>query len=302
MCATAVDLKVKAARPSSADQLRWASEAVSALGGVGLLDAVHRLICSSVVVDGLAVLQFFKDKRPRVLFCNPLVPTATWDTYTAGPYLFDPIYQHFVGGGTAGVYRLIDIAQPEYLHSEFFKQFIASHDNCDERDLLVPTAQGWAFGVMLTRSRHAQPFSESDVEMIQGLQPLVAALLRRHATLSSDMLEPETARDLVQRKIDTAMRRFGASILTPREHAVLRYLLGGYSSSLIGERLGIAEGTVKIHRRSIHAKLDLNSQAEVLALFLQCIPLAEPDSHIDPLIAFHGRPPKDARMSSDQAT
>jgi DNA-binding CsgD family transcriptional regulator len=214
---------------------------------------------------------------------------VTWDAYTAGPYLFDPIFQHFVSGGGAGVYRLTDIAPPEYLHSEFFKQFIASHDNCDERDLLVPTAQGWAFGVMLTRGRHAQPFSKTDIEMLQGLQPLVAALLRRHAALSSDMLEPETARDLVQRKIDTAMRRFGSSILTPREHAVLRYLLGGYSSSLIGERLGIAEGTVKIHRRNIHAKLDLTSQAEVLALFLQCIPLAEPDSDIDPLVAFQGK-------------
>jgi DNA-binding CsgD family transcriptional regulator len=88
------------------------------------------------------------------------------------------------------------------------------------------------------------------------------------------------------------MRRFGASILTPREHAVLCYLLGGYSSSLIGERLGIAEGTVKIHRRNIHAKLDLTSQAEVLALFLQCIPLAEPDGDSDPLIAFQRKRPE----------
>jgi DNA-binding CsgD family transcriptional regulator len=289
MCATAVDERVDEIWPSRADQLRWASEAVSALGGAGLLDAVYRLIGSSVVVDSLSVLQFFKDKRPRVLFCNPVVPPATWEAYTAGPYLFDPIYQHFVSGGTAGVYRLTDIAPPEYLHSEFFKQFIASHDNCDERDLLVPTPQGWAFAIMLTRGRQAHAFSEADVQMMHCLQPLVAGLLRRHAALSSDMLEPETARDLVQRKIDTTMRRFGASILTPREHAVLRYLIGGYSSSLIGERLGIAEGTVKIHRRNIHAKLDLTSQAEVLALFLQCIPLAEPERDCDPLVAFQGK-------------
>lgn len=289
MCATTTDAEPGKLGPTLPDQLRWCSEAVTALGGAGLLDALHRLIGGSVAVDSLSVLQFFKDKRPRVLFCSPVVPMATWDAYTAGPYLFDPIYQHFLAGGAAGVYRLTDIAPPDYLHGEFFQQFIASHDNCDERDLLVPTAQGWAFGVMLTRGRHSRPFSEADVEVMQAVMPLAAALLRRHAALSSDMLEPETARDLVQRKIDTTMRRFGASLLTPREHAVLRYLLSGYSSSLIGERLGIAEGTVKIHRRNIHTKLELNSQAEVLALFLQCIPLAEPDDDVDPLIAFQGR-------------
>lgn len=78
-------------------------------------------------------------------------------------------------------------------------------------------------------------------------------------------------------------------MLTAREHVVLRYLLLGYSSQLIGERLGIAEGTVKIHRWSIHQKLDITSQAELLALFVQCIPMADPQGHVDPLVAFHAR-------------
>lgn len=273
---------------AQADLLRCAGDAVAALGSAGFLEALHRLVGASVAVDSLSVLQFFGDQRPRVLFCSPVLPMAVWEAYTAGPYLFDPIHQHFMAGGAAGVYRLDDIASPDYLESDFFQQFIASHANCDERDLLVPTAQGWAFAVMLTRGRQSRPFSAADVEAMQALQPLLAALLRRHAALSYDLPEPDRARDLVQRKIDTTMRRFGTSLLTPREHAVLRYLLGGYSSSLIGERLGIAEGTVKIHRRNIHSKLDLNSQAEVLALFLQCIPLAEPDSLVDPLIAFQG--------------
>jgi DNA-binding CsgD family transcriptional regulator len=288
MCATAADSEPPPAGPAFAEALRRSAEAVSALGGAGFLDALYALVSARVTVDSMSVLQFFRDQRPRVLFCNPVLPMATWDAYTAGPYLFDPIHQHFMAGGAAGVYRLADIAPPDYLDSDFFRQFIASHDNCDERDLLVPNARGWAFAVMLTRARRSRPFSPADVEAMQTLQPLLAALLRRHAALSFELLEPETARDLVQRKIDTTMRCFGASLLTPREHAVLRYLLGGYSSSLIGERLGIAEGTVKIHRRNIHAKLDLNSQAEVLALFLQCIPLAEPDSPVDPLIAFQG--------------
>ena len=41
------------------------------------------------------------------------------------------------------------------------------------------------------------------------------------------------------------------------------------SSDLVGLSLGIAEGTVKNHRKHIHAKLGISSQAELFALFLR---------------------------------
>ena len=43
-------------------------------------------------------------------------------------------------------------------------------------------------------------------------------------------------------------------------------------------------------RRNIHQKLDITSQAELLALFVQCIPLADPDTGADPLVVFQSRP------------
>ncbi len=285
MCALAVSVKPDLA----AEILPLCADAIYSLGSDSLLPAVHRLLVGAVALDSVAVLQMFKDKRPRVLYCQPASPDKTWEAYTAGPYLFDPIYQHFMAGAPPGVYRLADIAPAEYLQSDFFKGFIASHDNSDERDLLVPTVHGWAFVLMLTRGQHAEPFSAADIQTLRAAQPLVTALLRRHAVLSPGSLEPEVARDLVQRKIDATMRHFASSMLTPREHAVLRYLMGGYSSNLIGERLGIAEGTVKIHRRNIHMKLDLTSQAELLALFIHCIPLADPDGDADPLVAYHSK-------------
>jgi len=58
------------------------------------------------------------------------------------------------------------------------------------------------------------------------------------------------------------------SLLTEREIEVLRELAGGHSNKEIGERLFIAENTVKKHVSSILVKLDLNdrTQAALLAV------------------------------------
>ena len=71
-------------------------------------------------------------------------------------------------------------------------------------------------------------------------------------------------------------------------------MLSGYSSEQTAERLNTAEGTIRNQRKSIHRKLETGSQAELFSLFIQCIPFAEPDSDVDPLVRFQGpRVPSD---------
>ena len=53
--------------------------------------------------------------------------------------------------------------------------------------------------------------------------------------------------------------------LTERETAVLRMLADGHSNRRIGERLGIAENTVKAHVASVFAKLGASTRAEAVA-------------------------------------
>jgi DNA-binding CsgD family transcriptional regulator len=270
--------------------------ALAALGTPGIYDALFALLRSAAPIDAYSALQLFVDKRPRVLGgdlgdlpSDNERDALIWDAYSAGPYLFDPIHQHFVAGAPSGLYRLEDIAPEGFIGSEFHERFIANHGHADELDLLVTTSQGWAFLLMLVRGPGRPRFTAGEVKALLALLAFVVELLRKHSLVSATALEPERVNDLVQRKIDATTQCFGASVLTAREHVVLRYLLLGYSSQLIGERLGIAEGTVKIHRRNIHQKLDITSQAELLALFVQCIPLADPEGRSDPLAAYQSR-------------
>ena len=54
-----------------------------------------------------------------------------------------------------------------------------------------------------------------------------------------------------------------ASVLAPREREVLALVANGSRSAQIAEELGIAVGTVEVHRRNIARKLGLHSVAEL---------------------------------------
>ena len=82
--------------------------------------------------------------------------------------------------------------------------------------------------------------------------------------------------DLIHRKVQCSVETFGSSLLTAREREVLFHMLRGFSSAMTAERLATTEGTIKIHRKNIHRKLDISSQAELFSLFIDCIPFADP--------------------------
>lgn len=50
--------------------------------------------------------------------------------------------------------------------------------------------------------------------------------------------------------------------LTERERQVLKMIAGGLSNKMIGSRLGITEGTVKVHVKNLLHKLGLRSRVE----------------------------------------
>lgn len=132
----------------------------------------------------------------------------TWEAYSAGPYLFDPIHQHFVAGAPSCLHRLEDIAPEGFIGSEFHERFIANHGHADELDLLVTTAQGWAFLLMLVRGPGRPRFTAAEVQALQALLPFAVELLRKHSLVSAPALQPERVNDLVQRKIDVTTQCF----------------------------------------------------------------------------------------------
>jgi DNA-binding NarL/FixJ family response regulator len=59
-----------------------------------------------------------------------------------------------------------------------------------------------------------------------------------------------------------------AQTLTPREIEIVRMMAEGLRNRAIGERLGISEGTVKVHLHNVYEKLGLDGRLE-LVLYAQ---------------------------------
>jgi two-component system nitrate/nitrite response regulator NarL len=59
------------------------------------------------------------------------------------------------------------------------------------------------------------------------------------------------------------------SELTPRELEILKHLAEGQSNKVIARNLGISDGTVKLHVKSILRKLNANSRVEAAVMAVQ---------------------------------
>ncbi|MCH8275908.1 MAG: helix-turn-helix transcriptional regulator [Armatimonadetes bacterium] len=77
-----------------------------------------------------------------------------------------------------------------------------------------------------------------------------------------------------------AVARFLPPELTPREREIVRLILASRSTEAIAKSLGIGKGTVKNHRRRLYYKLDITSERELFALFLDY--LAGTDKRLSP--------------------
>jgi DNA-binding CsgD family transcriptional regulator len=241
--------------------------------------------------DSCGVIEFFTDRPPhrRLHRFDKARRKAPEDAYVQGPYVLDPIYQLYQGGAANGLYPLRHIAPDDFEASEYFKVFYSRTDVGDDVSLLHRKPDGSAVMVFLERREQAPAFSQADLLALGLVEPVVHALLAQHE--AHRRLKPASHDEaLAHAKVQAALADFGSSHLTDREREVLFYMISGYSSALTAEKLAVAEGTVKNHRKAIHRKLDVGSQAELFALFLQCIPYAQPGKTVDPLLAYHSKP------------
>ncbi len=86
------------------------------------------------------------------------------------------------------------------------------------------------------------------------------------------MVAPELAIVLakaVQGEVKVARVETGLTDLTPREQEILCHLAEGQSNKAIARRLGISDGTVKLHVKAILRKLDVHSRVEAAVIAVE---------------------------------
>ena len=261
------------------------------IGSPDWFDSVLNLLGSVCAMDSGGIMMYHRHQRPRRILhrFNPQERNLPEDAYVSGPYVLCPNYQLFAQGCPSGLYWLRDIAPDDFYESEFYRVFYSQIGLSDSMDLLWRINEDTALNIFIERSIRNTTFRVEDRVAAHLLLPLIFASAAKHHELSAAAARRDTD-NLTHRKVQNTIQNFASSLLTQRERQVLFYMISGYSSALTAQRLNTTEGTIKIHRKNIHKKLDISSQAELFSLFINCIAFAAPDGVADPLETYQTAP------------
>jgi two-component system nitrate/nitrite response regulator NarL len=149
---------------------------------------------------------------------------------------------------------ILDISMPgltgleilSIVNSEGFCTRVVFTASVEDRELVMSAAVG-AYGVILKDAT---------------LEILVKSLQR---VADGQRLLPLPSSDQVSRE-RSAVTENVLTVLTDREHQIMRLVSEGLSNKEIGRRLNISDGTIKVHLHHIYQKLEISNRTVLAAL------------------------------------
>jgi len=167
-------------------------------------------------------------------------------------------------GETSPDVVLLDMRMPQLSGLELLRQLRAAHQtmpiamlttSAEERDVIDSLQSG------------AQGYLLKDMEP----EALIAALgeIVRGRTVVAPELAIVLARAVQGGDSKGTSAQNGVADLTPREQQILCHLAEGQSNKAIARRLGISDGTVKLHVKAILRKLDVHSRVEAAVIAVE---------------------------------
>lgn len=242
---------------------------VSAKTDQDTANALVHVIGAAVDHNATCLLAFYDDAPPNVLHhtMTPRRARHYLDRYLAGPYLLDPLYQLALREKKATMCRCRDETPDRFRSSEYYRQYYERTHLADEMDFFLDTDSNST--LVLVVGRWETRFSRSDVARLRVIEPIVMAAMQRIWDTWSPQHSDNT-RDLsMHQRLTECFERFGESTLTQRERQITQLLLRGHSSKSVARELGIAPGTVMVHKRNLFSKLGITSQYELFSLFIE---------------------------------
>jgi len=262
---------------------RWNRELAGILAEIDAQDFFDRLEAAIRLVAPFDISVGFaypEDRTPILLHdgLRQTAPPSVLDAYLRGTYLLDPFYLACANQILPGLYRMAALAPDHFFNSEYYLSpavhpciSMESGSLDEEIGFFVPLASGLMATYSLMRSNGSSAFSEEEFARLTAIEPMVRfALCQRWRFVSKDPAAPRrTTWSIHGEAMEEAFERFAADRLTARQRLIVQLILRGHSNLSISLRLGITEGTAKIHRKAIYDRLDISSQSELFGMFIE---------------------------------
>lgn len=158
---------------------------------------------------------------------------------------------------------------------DFLKSGLAAHAGCIVLDVRMPGLSGLDLQAELARAECAMPVifltGHGDIPMsVQAMKKGAVDFLTKPVDEDNLLMAvrnalSRNAKHLRERaEIEAVRGRVGT--LTERELEVMRHVIAGQLNKQIGERLGVVEKTIKVHRARVMEKMGVSSVAELVRL------------------------------------
>jgi DNA-binding CsgD family transcriptional regulator len=246
----------------------------AALADAEFGEIFQRVMRALVRFDHIVVFAYNGVERPIDLYStfNRDEHVVFVAMYQVGPYLLDPFY-HTARQRHEGVFRMRELAPDRFFSSEYYRTYYVKTGLAEEIGFFVPTDDGTTVVLSLMRREESGPFPAAEFSLLRKAEPLIAAMVRHHwAELAPRFSDSASGScqfgDSAILPQETGTERHGRK-LSMREAAIVELVLQGHSSESIGLKLGIATGTVKVHRRNVYRKLGISSQTQLFSLYLK---------------------------------
>lgn len=233
-----------------------------------LVDAIHQL----VPIESSMISLERKGHAPTLLYERGIAERfreAIIRRYFSRGYLLDPFCLAVEEGLPEGFYTLGEIAPDDFFQSAYYQTYYLGAGAVEDVYYILDLGPTEKLSICLYNGLSASRYSDAQVAVLAGLAPPVLELARQFCAGRAD-LSPNQQADLAPR-LQEVLRGFGRGVLTDREREACHLLLSGHSAKSSARLMDISPETVRMHRKNLYTKLEVGSQSELFALFIECL-------------------------------
>ena len=232
-----------------------------------LVDAIHQL----VPIESSMISLERKGHAPTPLRARHrrALPRGDHPPLLPRGYLLDPFCLAVEEGLPEGFYTLGEIAPDDFFQSAYYQTYYLGAGAVEDVYYILDLGPTEKLSICLYNGLSASRYSDAQVAALAGLAPPVLELARQFCAGRAD-LSPNPQADLAPR-LQEVLRGFGRDVLTDREREACHLLLSGHSAKSSARLMDISPETVRMHRKNLYTKLEVGSQSELFALFIECL-------------------------------
>jgi DNA-binding CsgD family transcriptional regulator len=255
---------------------KWHGDMRQAFAHIDEPDALRHLASAFghlVSIESVMISLEHRDRPPQLLYQRGIPEKyreSIIDRYFSGGYLLDPFCLAVEQGLAEGFYHLEEIAPDNFFDSEYYKTYYLKAGSSEDSFYIVDTGHATKVSVSLFQGFGGESLRAEQLNLLRAVEPLVREFIRefgrrglQHSAVS------EGGRDDLKQRVQSAFEHFGCDLLTEREREVAHMVLRGHSVKSTASQMSISPETVRMHRKNLYLKLEIGSQSELFALFIE---------------------------------